>query len=252
MYLCTRSTKKTVQRGKRFTFNSCYIFPTLVTKDVSYGRLRTRWGVHDGAQASVAFKNSHSRRRVGQATYGEIWGWGVCIFQTQPNPKSQTQLFIFGSLQKPDFFLADVHDGSHMLDVYNSGTIAWVSASRASCTHTRPKTLAMLPCLNKCSGDGTPRSFWLGWPNLCWYEHIQTPGEQCLTRTPSCLCLVMSAGRDQVEGSFLSPPPSHTSPKPRVGKMSRRNYCLSSAPQSSPSRNRVEAGQPRVAPYVCF
>lgn len=161
MYLCTRSTKKTVQRGKRFTFNSCYIFPTLVTKEVSYGSFRTRWGVHDGAQGSVAFKNSCSRRRVGQAKCWEspnqwelVWDEEFSIFQRQLSPRAEHSLFYVV------YCKSLISSSWHILMTVAACFIytalePWLGLLPTGVpAHTWELQLPMLPCLNKCSGDG--------------------------------------------------------------------------------------------------
>lgn len=70
VYLCTRSTEKTVQRGRRFTFNSSLHLPALVTEDSSYRRLQNK--VRSSPRSTVKYSTCGlvlKHKLVSQSTY---------------------------------------------------------------------------------------------------------------------------------------------------------------------------------------
>lgn len=70
VYLCTRSTEKTVQRGRRFTFNSSLHLPALVTEDSSYRKLQNK--VRSSPRSTVKYSTCGlvvKHKLVSQSTY---------------------------------------------------------------------------------------------------------------------------------------------------------------------------------------
>ena len=145
MYLCTQSTKKTVQRGKRFTFNSSLHFPHPCHKRrlpwKLQNKVRSSWW---STRVCITFRNWCVRRRVGQAKrwmtpHQWVLSCGEEFVFSQENRTRQA--FTFNLLSKPDFFyLAYLDDSSCLLYAHNFGVVSCTSASWSSHSHTHTDT----------------------------------------------------------------------------------------------------------------
>lgn len=70
VYLCTCSTEKTVQRGRRFTFNSSLHLPALVTEDSLYRKILNK--VRSSPRSTVKYSTCGlvlKHKLVSQSTY---------------------------------------------------------------------------------------------------------------------------------------------------------------------------------------
>lgn len=67
------------------------------------------------------------------------FGLSSLPFPETTKPQEPDRAFYICLLQKTDFFLVYLCDSSCVLDVRNSGAIAWVSGSGGACTHVRTK-----------------------------------------------------------------------------------------------------------------